>query len=127
MNIQQPTTSEVANIETVMDYNEDIDPPPPHDVSNVFVASDLSSQSSYDSVKYKWVWHRAKGICFYILSSGESSDAYSRALSIVLNHKEISSIMAVTGKFFPKQYVNAITRHEQKKNILSHATSVGNK
>ena len=30
-NIQQPTTSEVANTETVMGYNEDIDPPPPHD------------------------------------------------------------------------------------------------
>ena len=28
-NIQQQTTSEVFNIETVMGYNEDIDPPPP--------------------------------------------------------------------------------------------------
>ena len=35
--------------------------------------------------------------------------------------------MAVTGTIFPKQYSNVITRHEQKKNILSHATSVGNK
>ena len=43
-NIQQPTTSEVANTETVMGYNEDIDPPPPQDISNVFVAADLSSQ-----------------------------------------------------------------------------------
>ena len=47
-NIQQPTTSEVANTETVMGYNEDIDPPPPHDISNVFAAADLLSQSSYD-------------------------------------------------------------------------------
>ena len=52
-NIQQPTTSGVANTETVMAYNEDLDPPPPHDISNLFAAADLSSQSSYDSVKYK--------------------------------------------------------------------------
>ena len=43
-NIQQPTTSEVATTETVMGYNEDIDTPPPHDLSNVFAAADLSSQ-----------------------------------------------------------------------------------
>ena len=59
-NIQQPTTSEVANIETVIAYNEDIDPPSPHDISNLFAAAYLSSQSSYDSVKYKRAWHRAK-------------------------------------------------------------------
>ena len=35
--------------------------------------------------------------------------------------------MAVTGAILPKQYVNAITRHEQKKEILYHTTSVGNK
>ena len=52
-NNHQPTTSEVANTETVMAYNEDIDPPPPHDIPNVFAAADLSSQSSYDPVKYK--------------------------------------------------------------------------
>ena len=69
-NIQQPTTSEVFNIETVMAYNEDLDPPPPHNISNVFAAADLSSQSSYDSVKYKLSWHRAKVISSYILYSG---------------------------------------------------------
>ena len=110
-----------------MDYNEDIDPPLPHDISNVFAAADLLSQSSYDSVKYKRAWHRAKGIRYYNLSSGESPDACSRALSIALNHKDIASIMAVTGTIFSKQYANTITRHEQKKTILSHATSVGNK
>ena len=31
-NFQQRTTSEVSNTETVMDYNEDIDPPPPQDI-----------------------------------------------------------------------------------------------
>ena len=61
-NIQQPTTSEVANTETVMSYNEGIDTPPPQDVLNVFAAADLSSQSSYDTFKYKHAWHRAKGI-----------------------------------------------------------------
>ena len=35
--------------------------------------------------------------------------------------------MAVTGTILPKQYANVITRHEQKKKRLSHATSVGNK
>ena len=43
-NIQQTTTSEVANTETVMAYNEDLDPPSPQDISNVFAAADLSSQ-----------------------------------------------------------------------------------
>ena len=35
--------------------------------------------------------------------------------------------MAVTGTILPKRYANVITRHEQKKTILSHATSIGNK
>ena len=35
--------------------------------------------------------------------------------------------MAVTGTIFPKQYANVITRHEQKKKMLSHATSIENK
>ena len=70
-----------------MGYNKDIDPLPPQDISNVFAAEDMLSQSSYDSVKYKCAWHKAKGICSCILSSGESPDACSRALSIALNHK----------------------------------------
>ena len=56
--------------------NEDIDTPPPQDISNVFAAADLSSQSSYDTVKYKRAWHRAKGIHSSILSSGEIPDAH---------------------------------------------------
>ena len=110
---------ELANIETVMTGNEDIDTPPPQDISNVFAAADFSPQSSYDTVKYKRAWHRAKGIRSSILSSGESPDAQSRALSIALNHREISSIMAVTVTIFPKRYANVITRHEQKKNIIT--------
>ena len=102
-------------------------PPPPQDTSNVFAAADLLSQSSYDTVKYKRAWHREKGIRSSILSSGESPDACSKAFSIALNNREIVSIMAVTGTILPKQYANVITRHEQKKTILSHATSVGNK
>ena len=101
-NIQQQTKLEVANTETVMAGNEDIDTPPPQDISNVFAAAELSSQSSYDTVKYKRAWHRAKVIRSSILSSGESPDARSRALSIALNHIEIASIMAVTGTIFPK-------------------------
>ena len=98
-----------------MAYNEDLDPPQPYDISNVSAAADFSSQSSYDSVKYKRAWHRAKGIRSSILSSGEIPDACSRALSIALNHKEIVSIMAVTGTILSKKYANAITQHEQKK------------
>ena len=98
-----------------MGYNEDIDTPPPRDISNMFAEADLSYQSSYDTVKYKRAWHRAKGIRSYILSSGESPEEQSRAFSIALNHREIASIMAVTGTIFPKRYANIITRHEQKK------------
>ena len=89
--------------------NEDIDPPPPQDISNVFAVTDLSSQSLYDKVEYKRAWHRAKGISSSILSYGESPDAQSRALSIALNHGEIASIMAVTGTTLPKRYANVIT------------------
>ena len=68
MNIQKPSTSEVADTETVMDDNEDIDPPPPQDVLNAFSSTELSDQSSYDSAKYKRAWYKARLICSYILS-----------------------------------------------------------
>ena len=57
----------------------------------------------------------AKVIRYSILSAGECPDACIRALSISLNHKYIAHIMEVTGAISPKQYANAITRHEQKK------------
>ena len=85
-----------------MGYNEDIDTPPPQDISNVFAVADLLYQSSYDTVKYKRAWHRAKGICSSILYSGESPDAQIRALSIALNHREIAYIMAVKDTILPK-------------------------
>ena len=44
MNIQQPTTSGVANIETTVADNEYLDTPPPQDIFNVFVAADFSSR-----------------------------------------------------------------------------------
>ena len=53
MNIQQPTTPELDYKETVMAYNEYLYPPPPHDISDVFTAADLSSHSPPDSDKYK--------------------------------------------------------------------------
>ena len=112
-NIQQPTASEVANTETVMAGNREIDTPPLQDISNVFAVADLFYQSSYDTVKYKRAWHREKGISSSILSSGESPDAQSRELSILLNHREIASIMAATSPIFPKQYANVITRHKK--------------
>ena len=41
MNIQQRTTSEVVDTETVTANNEELYPPPPQDISNVFAESDL--------------------------------------------------------------------------------------
>ena len=118
-NNQQPTSLEVANTEIMMASNKEIDTPPPQDISNVFAAADLSSQSSYDTVKYKRAWHRAKRIRSSILSYGESPDTQSRAFSIALNHKEIASIIEVTGTTLPKKYANVITPQEQKKNIVT--------
>ena len=69
----------------------------------------LLSRSSYDLAKYKISWLKAKVIHYYILSAGEFTDANSRALSIAMNHKEIASIMEVTGAIFPKQNANAVT------------------
>ena len=48
VNIKQQITSEVADSETVMSDNEELDPPPPQDTSNVFPSSDLYSRSSSD-------------------------------------------------------------------------------
>ena len=45
VNIQQLTTSEVSNIDTVMSANEELDPPPPQDISNVFAVAGLLSFS----------------------------------------------------------------------------------
>ena len=87
MNIQQPTTSEVDGIETVMAYNKDLDPSPPQDISNVFSAARFLSQSSSDSDKYICAWHKAKVIRSYILSAGKIIDPCSRSLYIELNHK----------------------------------------
>ena len=70
MNIQQPTTSELDDTETVMTYNEDLDPPPPQDIWNVSAAAELLSHSSSDSVKYKHAWLTAKVIFSSILSAG---------------------------------------------------------
>ena len=101
-----------------MGNNEKLDPPPPQDISDVFSSVDLSSRSSYDSARYKCAWIRAKVIRSSILYAGECPDTCITALFVALNYKEILS---------PKQYADSITRHEQKKNILSHITSVGNK
>ena len=63
-----------------MAYNGDLDIPPPHDISNVSAASELSYCSSSDSNKYECEWLKAKVIRSSILSSGECPDARSRAL-----------------------------------------------
>ena len=58
-----------------MAYNEDLDPPPPQDKSNLFAAVDLSSRSSSDSAKYKCAWLKAKLIRSSILYAEEFPDA----------------------------------------------------
>ena len=70
MNIQQPTTSEVADTDIVMADNEELDPAPHQDIYNVFAAAYLSCCSSSDSSKYKRAWIKAKLIRSYILSAG---------------------------------------------------------
>ena len=70
-----------------MSYNEEIDPPPPQNILNVFAAGDLSSRSSSDRDKYKCGWIKEKVIRSSILSTGGCTDACSRSLFIALNHK----------------------------------------
>ena len=65
---------------------EELNPATPQDILNLFVVEDFSSRSSCDSAKYKRAWNKAKVIHSSVLSSGESPDACSRALSIVMNH-----------------------------------------
>ena len=50
--------------------NEDLDPPPPQDIQNIFAASNLFSHSSSGSAKYKRSWLKAKLIRSSILSVG---------------------------------------------------------
>ena len=61
---------ELANTEIVMADNEELDPPPPQDILNVFAAADFSSCSSSYSNKYKRAWLKEKVIRSSILSSG---------------------------------------------------------
>ena len=60
-----------------MTDDEDIYPPPPQDISSVFVAADLLSRSSYYSAKYKRVWLMEKVICSSTFFAGECPDACS--------------------------------------------------
>ena len=62
---------EVSNTETVMADDEELDPPPPQDILNVFTVAYLSSFSSSDSAKYKHAWLKVKVIryLFYLLGN----------------------------------------------------------
>ena len=40
--------------------NEEVDPPPSQDISNVITAADLLSRSSSDSAEYKRAWLKEK-------------------------------------------------------------------
>ena len=87
VNIQQQNISEVADTETLIADNEELDPPQPKDISNVFAAEEFSYCSSSDPAKYKHAWIKAKVISTSILYDVKCSDACSRALFIALNHK----------------------------------------
>ena len=76
--INEQITSGVSNTETFMADNEDLDPPPPQYILNLFVAADLSSRSSSDSDKYKHVCLKAKVISYTILYAGECPDVCGR-------------------------------------------------
>ena len=52
LNIQQQTTSKLADTETTVADNEELDPQSPQDLLNVFAAADLSSRSSSDLAEY---------------------------------------------------------------------------
>ena len=52
-----------------------------------------TSYNSYDSNKYERTWIKAKIFCVCTLSTGECSDACSRALLVAHDHKEIARIM----------------------------------
>ena len=92
-----------------MAYNKDLDLPPTQDISNDFAESHLLSCSSFDLKKYNCEWLKAKVIYSSIFSDWGYPDACSRKISITLNHKEIASILVVTGPIWSKQYANAIT------------------
>ena len=92
-----------------MDDNEELCPPPPQDILNVFAEADLSSQSSSDSDKYKRAWIKTKVIRYSILYARKCPETCSRALSIALNHKEIAPIMVGDWRHFSKKYANTIT------------------
>ena len=85
-----------------MAYNEDLDPQPPQDISNVFAVAYLLYCLSSNSDKYKRAWLKAKVISYYILSAGVCPESCSRALSIVLNHKETASITVGDRRHFVK-------------------------
>ena len=55
-----------------MAENEELDPAPPQDISNVFAAAELLSRSSSESDKYKRAWIKAKVIRSSVLSQGNS-------------------------------------------------------
>ena len=53
VNIQKQTTLELANTETVIAENEELDPTPRQDISNEFAVVDLLSRSSSNSAYFR--------------------------------------------------------------------------
>ena len=62
MSIRQQTALKISNTDTAITDIEELDPPSPQGISNVFTAADLFSCSSSDSDKYKRAWRKAKVI-----------------------------------------------------------------
>ena len=82
-----------------MAYNEDLDPPPPQDISNLFAAADLSSRSSSDSAKYKRAWLKAKLIHSYIYLLGDVQTHAVDNYPLQQIIKKLDPLWLVTGPF----------------------------
>eukprot|EP00978_Attheya_sp_CCMP212_P013624 scaffold34204_cov39-Attheya_sp.AAC.7 len=108
-----------------------IDPPSPHNLSNVFAASGLNglnSSISTSSMEYKRAWRRAQAIKESILSAGDTTEECSQALSLALNHALMTPIVAITDAIVPRQFGSALHQQEQNAKLLQcRATSNGSK
>ena len=108
MNIQQRTTSKVANTEIVMEDNKELDTLRSQDILNVFAAAELPYHSSSDSAEYKRAWPKAKVIRSSILSAGECLTHVVEHYPLYLIRKNVFPLWLATSAIFPKQYSNAI-------------------
>ena len=100
--------------------------PTPQSLSHVFTEDCVDSNQSVHSTSYQTAWRNSKSIQQVILSSGNSTDDRSRALTIALKHKSLKDIVAQAGAIVPQTYVTAILHQEQKTKMIAAAKANGN-